>query len=422
MRELVRQCMNSDKKRVLSISSISVFCLFLLILVSMNPWFVWNYKKSIAFVLAISFLFLRFLLMTKKHSLSKPVIFIIVIAILLSFMIHLRSGGNIIFGLFRLSQFVLLLAFVLKMNIIEKRRLVSISTNLYSWLVGISIVAYLLVLNGVSLPYSIIEVPDNDFYPTFVNYKFFISFNYSNSLISNRFQSIFTEPGHLGMFSAIFLYINNYNIKRKSVLIIFVSLLMSLSLGGYVLLVLGYFLHIITISEKSFFALSKIFLIVVLLGCIGFYFFKNHQDSNFSLLILNRLELDEDKGIAGNNRTSNNFDLFYKTQFLTSTKAILWGKGSEKDELSFLKTDGSYSYKTFLLYHGSVTLLLLFFLYFGIVSISPSKLGYGLLILYCLSFLQRPNALGSMQLFLFVGAVQCFFIEQNVTSVRVKNH
>ena len=386
----------------------SIFFLFLLMLVSMRPWFAWNNLGNMIFALSICFLFLRCVLSSKNYSIKNTILIVIFLAFLVYFMVRMRHAGGLV-GILNAIRAVLVLAFVMAMSIDEKKQIVTMTTNLYAWIVGISMLAYLFVISGIDMPYSTIEVPDNLFYRPFLNYRLFIV-STQTTVFFQRFQSIFTEPGHLSMISALLLYVNQYELKKKSVLIIFVSVLMTLSLSGYLLMIFGYLIQIVAKSNKMYRTVLKIVTVTALLVSIGLIYYSIHPDSMFSRLILSRLELDEERGIRGNNRVSDRFDHFYETHFLASTENILWGMNlTEAEHWILFGRGGENSHRVFLLNHGVISLVLLFLMYFCIVAISPSKLGFGFLILYCLSFLQRIQThYWEITLVLFMGAIQYF--------------
>ena len=404
-----------NSKEIFSLSTIGILFLFLLMLWSMQPWFAWNYTEIMIVAFSGCFLLLRFVLIYKKHTVTYSILIAISFAFLVYFMIRLRRTQSIL-GILNFIRTLLVFIFVMTMTKYEKEKTVNLATTIYAYIMATSIVAYLLVIVGFKLPYSIIEKPDSLFYPPFRNYRLFI-IGTAQSVFFQRFQSIFTEPGHLATISALFLYINRYEIKRKSVLVIFISLLMSLSLAGYVLLILGYLIQMTARSKKIYITIFKITAVTALFFGIGVFYYIKYPDSMLSRLILRRFELDERKGIRGNNRTSKNFNYFYETKFLTSTGSIIWGADlSEAQRFSLLGRGGNNSYKVFLLNYGIISLILLFFMYFSIAAVNPSRLGFGLLLLYSASFLQRTQTpLWDMQLFLFIGAMQCFQTESSNT-------
>ena len=395
-----------------NLSSISIFFLFLLMLWSMNPWFSWHYWGIMVFFFTCCFLLLRLALISNKinnYSITVLSLFAAAFAFLVYSMMYLRRAEGIP-DIYIFIRTVLVFFLVISMHPKEQENIVTITTTAYALLVGISMFAYLLVVIGIELPYSIIDKPD-DRYPPFLNFRLFI-IGMHESVFLKRFQSVFTEPGHLSTISALFLYVNRYELKRKSVLIILISLLLSLSLSGYFLLFLGYFIQVLTRSKRLFKTVSIIVIVTVMLAGIGYFYYIVYPDSLFSSMILSRLEyyLFSEGGPGFiQDRTSKHFDYYYETQFLKSTEEVLWGKGPEFGETYFKRM--GMSYKVFLFRNGIITIILLFFLYLSIVSVKPTRQGFGLLFLYTVSFLQRTYALWEMQLFLFIGAIQYFYTE-----------
>jgi hypothetical protein len=288
----------------------------------------------------------------------------------------------------------------------EKKKIVTLTTAIYAWIVGISIIFYILIiLCGFQFPYSIIRHPSTIAdYPDFRNYIFLL--NSDDDRVFYRFRSIFTEPGHLGMISSLLLYINKYDLKKKSGFIIFVSVLLSFSLAAYVLLIMGYFIYVFFSRKKLYAKLIKLMFIITLLGGCGFYIYTQYSDSLISQLIIRRLEYDEDKGIVGNNRNSKFFDFYYENTFVQTPSNYILGVGEER----FIKnlSGKTSSYKAFIVQYGLIGISLLFIFYLSVVYDSKSKMLLGLFILYCASFWQRPYALWEMELFLFIGAAEMF--------------
>jgi hypothetical protein len=363
-------------------------------------------------------------MISKKNKISFYSIFIISLFILVLFMVRIRNTERLS-TILNFIRYIMVFIFVIIMSSDEKKKIVDLTTVFYSIIIIVSIVAYLLVIAGIGLPYSIITKEGYNSYPPFLNYKLFIAQYFtgpSTYTLFQRFQSIFTEPGHLGMISSFLLYINHYELKRKSVLIIFISVIMSLSLAAYILSVIGYFIQIIANSKNMHKTILKISIIALLLGVMGFYYYTMNPDSTISRIILRRLEFNANRGIRGNNRTTEKFNYYYNTKFLQSTENILLGqKMNEYQFMSLLGYGGNNSYQVFILQYGVISLFLLFFLYFNIVFNKPSRLGYGLLVIYCASFMQRTYALWDMQLFLFIAAIQCFYCKTKIMSIEKVN-
>jgi len=361
-----------------TLSKLSIFFLFLLMLWSMWPWFAWTHAGFMTVAFGSCFLLLRLILCTKdrnNYTVVHSVLFVIFFILLVYFMTLLRNATGLM-TIIHFVRIVMVFVFVMLMGKDEKKQIVAMVTTLYAWIVGISMIAYFFVIAGGNLPYSIVRVPENLFYPPFRNYGLFILPDVQHNLdIIPRFRSIFTEPGHLGTISALLLYINRYELRKKRVLIIFISVIISFALAAYVLAILGYFIQLIAKSKRIFKSLLKIITVSALLIGIGVSFYVRYPENIVSILILSRFEHDETRGIQGNNRTTDDFDHFYETQFLTSTENILWGMNlSEAEQWVLFGRGGNNSYRVFLLNNGVIALLLVFLMYFSIVAIATFTL------------------------------------------------
>jgi hypothetical protein len=191
---------------------------------------------------------------------------------------------------------------------------------------------------------------------------------------------------------------------------------MSFSLAAYVLLIMGYFIYEFVNGKKIYVKLIKLLFIITLLAGAGIYIYIKYSDSLVSQLIISRLEYDEDKGIAGNNRNSHFFDNYYKKKFYKNASTYIFGVG--EDYYMENLAGNTSSYKAFIVQYGLTGIVLLFIFYLSIVCESKSKLLFGLFVLYCASFWQRPYALWEMELFLFIGAAEMFRTKVNTVHAQ----
>jgi hypothetical protein len=177
-----------------------------------------------------------------------------------------------------------------------------------------------------------------------------------------------------------------------------------------VLLILGYCIYQFAEGKRIYKKLTIVVSVIVLLGCVGIYIYNEYPDSIITGRIVNRLQYDKEKGVAGNNRISSDFDYYYEKYFL-GTSDMIWGAGPELFSERF--TWGVGSYKGVCLTYGFIGIIPLFIFYFSMACSINSRLLFGLFVLYCASFWQRPYALWEMQLFLFLGAIGVFRIQKN---------
>jgi hypothetical protein len=360
-----------------------------IMLCSMKPWFVWD-NPAILYILIIFFILTRLPFarrINKKHCVLLILCFILYTVVDVPHINDAKRFVEYIFRHFICTSLVILLLSE------EKASLVKIFINFYAGVLLFSTIIYVLVILG--MPIYSYQVSINDPY---------YSWGFSNSLFLilpitsfpfPRFQSIFLEPGHLGMISSLMLYMIRYNMRSWQGIIIFLSSLLSMSLAAYMLLFLG-----MVIYKLSFGNLLKTitFLLMILMTCtMAYNFFPN---SYFSQAILLRLEYDEDKGFKGNNRISEDFEYYYNNKFY-KTEHVLLGIGG--DNISTISGEGgNSSYKVFIVQYGILGLVVLSVFFFVIVWYSKSSFVRGLLLLYVASFWQRPYALWEVELFLFI--------------------
>ncbi|WP_270590173.1 hypothetical protein [Bacteroides uniformis] len=355
----------------------------------MKPWFVWD-NPAILYILIVFFILTRLPFarrINKKHCVLLILCFILYTVVDVPHINDAKRFVEYIFRHFICTSLVILLLSE------EKASLVKIFINFYAGVLLFSTIIYVLVILG--MPIYSYQVSINDPY---------YSWGFSNSLFLilpitsfpfPRFQSIFLEPGHLGMISSLMLYMIRYNMRSWQGIIIFLSSLLSMSLAAYMLLFLG-----MVIYKLSFGNLLRTitFLLMILMTCtMAYNFFPN---SYFSQAILLRLEYDEDKGFKGNNRISEDFEYYYNHKFY-KTEHVLLGIGG--DNISTISGEGgNSSYKVFIVQYGILGLVVLSVFFFVIVWYSKSSFVRGLLLLYVASFWQRPYALWEVELFLFI--------------------
>lgn len=100
------------------------------------------------------------------------------------------------------------------------------------------------------------------------------------------------------MISSLLLYVNQYNLKRISVFILFISVLISFSLAAYVLLILGMILYYLLKSKHYFRRVFRVSFFLCSAVVISVIFYVNNPDSVYSKLVVARLDYDEERGIS----------------------------------------------------------------------------------------------------------------------------
>lgn len=300
-------------------------------------------------------------------------ILILILSAFSTYLIHLSYGLATFF-----SYLPALFLYILPKR--KKRDLLIFVTKWYCIVMGISLVVYACVQIGILSPIDIFKVPDNSFYPPYRNYIFFIESTMYDSLIY-RFNGPFLEPGHQAMISGLLLFANRYRFKQNKLLWIpLIAIIISFSLAGYIILIIG----IIFIYVRS--AIKLFGIALIYLTCYVFVSEVWDGGNNpVNILIFDRLEYDDEKGISGNNRTVA-FTDYYFDKCLKDGKLILGERNLAEDN----KRMGGAGYKIFLLRYGLISLIMVGYLYLLLISPKANRryaLTFFLLII--LVFIQR---------------------------------
>ena len=258
------------------------------------------------------------------------------------------------------------------------------------------IIIHLYLLLGGKLPGTLIIHPYSSVY-AFTNYIFLLKGAAAYEADGIRFQSIFLEPGYLGTLLAFLLYSIRYDFRRfKSGWGLLVSLLLSLSMAGYVLGLLGFVLF--RWSQRL--SIKRLIVLSVFLS-LGVIIAKDYNSGRniVNEKLLNRFELDRENGIKGNNRVGDGTNFYFERAMRDGS--FLFGLGSERiNKINGGKgwqSDADYSsqirgagYKIFILYNGLFLALLYAFAYYmiGIGGTRDKRYVVGYLIVVLATFLQ----------------------------------
>ncbi|MBD5370245.1 MAG: hypothetical protein HDR80_03740 [Bacteroides sp.] len=256
-------------------------------------------------------------------------------------------------------------------------------TKWFSIMMGVSIVffglSFLVPLpSSLFLPYEL-----SDSYLTFDNYYFFMKTNMylSENAGIFRFGGPFLEPGHQSLICALLLFANRFRMKRQPLMwILVVSVVLSFSLAGYLILFVGWAMAKI----KNIYTMAGIVFIVggTWLFCTVVW---NGGQNPVNKLIFERLEFDKDKGIKGNNRTLRHTDYFFR-ECVSDGTAVLGVRSLKADKL---KIAGA-GYKIFILRNGFIGLAFVMMLYLMLIPPGCNlRYGTSFFLLIVMIFLQR---------------------------------
>lgn len=366
----------------------SFFILFLFML-SMELWIGWNGRKSLMFALFACGALVVKNIYKIPFSFSKRNV-ILILLFYIAFLYRLNGGIVQIFTQIP-SQLIPMVCIVCIKDEYKEKVLYYI-TKWYSRIIFFSLLTFVFVYFLPFSGFGSLEFALDSNYGVFTNYILYVE--RINTLTGSfpRFNGPFLEPGYVGMIGAFLIYANNFNFKKKENRIILFSVLASMSLAGWLLLIIGYMLNVF---YKGGISVAK--LVVYLLLVVSLIQFAQHYNNGDNVVnekILSRLEYDKEKGFSGNNRNSETIQLLAIGMWASDFETLLLGY----DENFFYQFDewelvGS-GFDNFLVHHGLIGVLLVFSFYVFIIKTALNKkfaLLFFIFILFC--FWQRSYAL-----------------------------
>ena len=349
----------------------------LLMLHSMNAWFLWNIDRMWLEVITLMIGVVLVIRNRKTYHFSKGSQ-ILVLLFSLAILWNSKLGlGSIL--MLPISFFIM---FGLSKQSLKK--MLQWWTNLYAFILVVSLIGWALSWSNILPSFGTIAHPAHDNY-SYTNYILCIR----GSFYDIRFNSIFLEPGHTAMIAAFTLFVNKFNLKSKAVMTILISTVFTFSLAGYILMFLGY--CIIALQSLKVKQIVRKVIPYILILSVVYYTGITYQNGNnlFNELILERMQIDDEKGFSGNNRTGELTDNTYES--FIKTPEVMTGlspqKYSKYVKSGFIEGAG---YKLYVMQKGIIGVLFVLFAYFYIYRCSYNKrLTLGLLLVYIAAFWQR---------------------------------
>lgn len=369
---------------------------------SMNCFWFWHVKLSYFFAIAIVCLLLYNKYNPQSIRISKNAIVVSVIFFVAQIYGYVDYVS--ITSIISTTIYSIIILSILSLKIDLQKRIFDFIYNSLAIILLPSICLFVLVNSGIQLPnWGDIIHPTASFY-WYTNYGLLLYGSYGV-----RFNAIFCEPGHLGMILSFLLFVNGYNLRNKSTWILLIALLLTLSLAGYVLVAMGYFLAQLKLNIKRTLKtfLKLALLLIFIYGCIIGY---NKGNNLVNDLIISRLQYDKSEGdFVGNNRASTSLERYYDSLKMSE---FIYGIGNKRymDESANSVLDGA-GYMLYIIKYGIIGVIAVFIFYFSVCQIADKRIRYeyiSLLILYVLSFLQRSYPFWTSEVFTFILANSIF--------------
>ena len=285
------------------------FCIFILFLTSMELWIAWAGRDVyIDSVVGLCLFFLIKMNRIKLNMDQKNIFAFLFLFISAAFLKWSNLSEARIIG--EMTGYILPISLIIFLNDNDRVKCLKYIVKWFAILLIPAMITYILC-QTVGLPsLGTIMVNDNDIqterYLLKENYFFCTMYAIGETV---RFNGPFNEPGHLGMMSAFLLFADGFKFHKKSTWIIFLALLMTLSLSGYILAFVG-FLFSKYYNGKIKMNVMLPFLIFIVAGYLyGVYY--NDGENIINERIISRFEYDEERGIVGNNRVQGDIHLYF---------------------------------------------------------------------------------------------------------------
>jgi hypothetical protein len=349
------------------------------------PWFLWGER---GFLVLCLFVFLAlFVLFNRIYEKGVNDIVVCICLILLIFFVGYQSLIR-----FRTSSLVTILVFFLLFFLEddEKTSILNKTTTILYFILLISFPLWIFDLVVNELPYFEMTYgawKGDGGSNVLRNHIFFIEIE---DYI--RFYSIFDEPGVLGTLSAFLLFANKYNFRDRRIVTICIVSMFTFSLAYFVLTVVGFLLFHKCNPSK----ILKPLLLILITGVVLISFFD--MWGTIDGLIFQRISSFNSS--LGDRYSSTVNNLLYES---INSGAIFLGEGV--DYLSQIDGVSGAGYKFFLIENGIVGFLLVFGMYLFKRKAFRNYSTNIYLLLFVLSFLQRPYLFTSWQLILFYTGV-----------------
>lgn len=324
---------------------------------SMRPWFLWAIHPFYPILVSLLLLMSMLIDRTTSKPLFRHTDFLLPLAafLLLSYYQAIVDSKNLT-GLIMVLFFAFIFLAIFRFDRNELHALSTVLAKAMAILLIPSMGFFFLYLFGFPLPSS--DLQFGDAFYTFSNYYFFLIDDRQLLAFIPRFQSVFPEPAHLGSICACLLLAQRNYWRRWWNIILLVALLISFSLGSYIYLVAIVFLNLWTKGRRIF--LNLLLVVTIIASVVIGSFYYNDGDNLINNLIVLRMEI-EDGEMAGNNRTSEDFDADFDN-FIQSSD-ILFGR--DRQEMF-----GDSGYKVFIYDNGFVGLALIIVFFF--LAYNPS--------------------------------------------------
>jgi hypothetical protein len=376
------------------------WALAVLILLSIQPWFVWGFTEWNVRIISILTILLS-LTLIKYSSIRQN--YFIALFYFLSVMI-LSFGGMSGYKLpthVELAMFIFILSFSKHLL----TRVLSKFETLLSYLFLGGIFLYIILLFA-DLPYFYLQPLNHSKLGVYRGYLFLLKNQDNYTYSAFRFMSVFDEPGVIGSLLALLISYKDFKFDNFRDNVFIIAGLLSFSLVFYIVLIINVF-YSKYIKWRTILLLSLFFL-----SLYNFVpgFMKN--------VLLDRVYSDGGMSIQDNRSTSS--FLYKYDQFKSEgEKTVIFGMGPNSiQELSQVIELNVSSYKTIVYQYGYFGLC--FFMLFFLIStwkLAPTRRGIYFYLIFLLVGWQRPGVYSYFNILIFFGGLS--YISQEYSRKKI---
>lgn len=198
------------------------------------------------------------------------------------------------------------------------------------------------------------------------------------AIYGNRLCSIFNEPGGLGTICALLFVITFRKSSKYEKINLLVCGSLTFSLAFFIIVYAFFMIYLLQKNIKFF---IPMILLAALFFVIPYIDFHNEAIN----LFVARMKI-VNGSLAGNNRTTREFDYLYNE--MKNSKEIIWGRG-----VGYILAEHVSTFKTLIVQMGLIGTgaILAEWIVCALVKANRSRYNYIFLALFILSTYQRPN-------------------------------
>lgn len=362
------------------------FCFFLLFINSMGCWIGWNGRKGYINII----LSLMIIVLLNYHHIRLNFDKRNIIAFILLVITYIWSARGVPLG--AILSFFLPAALIIFQKDNFRFGCLKFIFKYFAILMIPSIIVFAIVETlGIPAIDTLIVFPESEehvqgaWYQYRNNYLFYTPYT-KDYFAWNRFLGPFTEPGHLGTILAFLLFVDGFSLKNKYTRINMIALILTFSLAGYILAFVGFLFDRFTKKKLSLWIIMSLCSLLLLI--IAFANFYKNGDNVLNEKVVSRMELDDNRGIAGNHRVSDEVD-FYFVMMLEDSKILL--QGYDEKTIDYLYyTGGGTGIKMWIVCHGLIGVISVLAFYYAFCFFSNyRKLSFFYFVFVFLLFIQR---------------------------------